>query len=319
MRLRTTRLTRFVFGVWLAAPLAGLHAAEPVPDDPRDEIKKLNETIEKSIDWYEILPDASAKTALPPLPVMRWRNVARGQAGEAMMVVWAHNGRPVAMASIYPWEGYMCHEFGSLSRQARFVARDQIGGAPAVVAQSDTRKSGTKKSDGGKSVTIQHSSGGGGAVVWSPNMAGVEFKDVPGAPPPAETPTARLRQMKALAERFKGTMTGWKGDDSDREELRLLPRPLYRYELKDAKEPIANLLDGALFAYVIGTDPEIVLALEAVGPANQVVWQYAFARATSGGLEARLDGGVVWTAEKFPQNRVPTSPQVTLRRLLDEP
>ena len=282
MRLRTTRLTRFVFGVWLAAPLAGLHAAEPVPDDPRDEIKKLNETIEKSIDWYEILPDASAKTALPPLPVMRWRNVARGQAGEAMMVVWAHNGRPVAMASIYPWEGYMCHEFGSLSRQARLVARDRS------------------------------------AVVWTPNKAGVDFKDVPGAPSPADTPAARLRQMKALAERFKGTMTGWKGDDSDREELRLLPRPLYRYELKDAKEPIPNLQDGALFAFVMGTDPEIVLVLEAVGPPNQAVWQYAFARATSGGLEAKLDDAVVWRAEKFPESRIPTNPQVTLRRLIDE-
>jgi hypothetical protein len=283
MRFRSRLLATFVLAVSLAASPGFPRAEEPAPGDSRDEIKKLNETIEKSVDWYEVLPEASAMTALSPLPVMRWRNVARGQAGEAMMVVWAHNGRPVAMASIYPWEGYMCHEFGSLSRKARLVARD------------------------------------GTAVVWAPNAAGVDFKDVPGAPPPADTPAARLRQMKAIAERFKGTMTGWKGDDSDREELRLLPRPLYRYELKDAKEPDPNLLDGALFAYVMGTDPEIVLAVEAVGPANRIVWQYAFARATSGGLEARLDGAVVWTAEKFPPNRVPTNPQVTVRRLLDEP
>jgi hypothetical protein len=149
-------------------------------------------------------------------------------------------------------------------------------------------------------------------------VAGVEFKNVPDAPPPAETPAARLRQMKSIAERFKATMTGWKGDNSDREELRLLPRPLFRYELKEAKESSPHLLDGALFAFVMGTDPEVVIVLEAVGPANEAVWQYAFARATSGGLETKLDGNVVWTAEKFPQNRVPTNPQVTVQRLLEE-
>jgi hypothetical protein len=271
-------------GVLLAAcRIQSLAADDEVPAiDPQDETKKLSERIEKSIDWYEVLPDISAKTALKPLPVMRWRNVARGQDGEAMMVVWAHHGRPVAMASIFPWEGFLCHEFGSLSRQARLVARD------------------------------------GSAVVWSPNSAGLEFKNVPDAAAPGESPTARLRQMKTIAERFKGTMTGWKGDNADREELRLLLRPLYRYELKEAKEANPNLLDGALFAFVMGTDPEIILILEAVGPANEAVWQYAFARATSGGLEAKLDGAVVWTADKFPANRVPTNPQVTLRRPIDD-
>jgi hypothetical protein len=254
----------------------------PAGEDSQEETKKLSERIEKSIDWYEVLPEIGATRALRPQPVMRWRNVARGQDGEAMMVIWAHNGRPEALASIFPWEGYLCHEFGSLSRRTKLVARDKNG------------------------------------VVWSPNVAGVEFKNVPDAPPPADTPVARLRQMKAMAERFKATMTGWKGDNSDREELRLLPRPLYRYELKEAKEASPHLLDGALFAFVMGTDPEVVMVLEAVGAADQVVWQYAFARATSGGLETKLDGNVVWTAEKFPPNRVPTNPQVTVRRLIDE-
>lgn len=283
MRISFSLLVMVRFAALPIAIVSNSHTAQPgAADDLQEETKKLSELIEKSIDWYDVLPDVSAKTTLRPQAVLRWRNVARGQDGEAMMAVWAHNGRPVAMASIYPWEGYLCHEFGSLSRENRLIARDK------------------------------------GTVVWSPNTAGVEFKEVPGAPAPAETPAARLRQMKAIAERFKGTMTGWKGDNSDREELRLLPRPLYRYELKEAKEPIASLKDGALFGFVMGTDPEIVLVLEAVGPADHAIWQYAFARATSGGLEAKLDGAVVWTAEKFPPNRVPTNPQVTLRRLIDE-
>src|SRR5689334_9809375 len=97
--------------------LPGTGAADPpAKDDPPEEPSRLNGVIEKSVNWYDVLPDADAATALTPVPVIRWRNVVRGQVGEAMMVVWPHDGRPVAMASIYPWNGAMNHEFDSLSR-----------------------------------------------------------------------------------------------------------------------------------------------------------------------------------------------------------
>jgi hypothetical protein len=254
----------------------------PGKQPPSEEPKKLNEMIENSIHWYDMLPAMDSTTLLVPQPVLRWRNVIRGQEGEAMMVVWPHNGRPVAMTSIFPWQGKMCHEFDSLSREKKVIARDKD------------------------------------RVIWSPETAGVEFKDVPAAPKPAKTHAERLRQMKAIAERFKATMTGWLGDDTDREELRLLPRPLYRYDLKNAKEPDPNLLDGALFAYVQGTDPEVVLVLEAIGTAKKSAWQYAFVRATSGGLEVKLGREVVWTATKGPANRDPTLPHFTMQRVLEK-
>jgi hypothetical protein len=256
-------------------------AQPPGKDDPPEEPKRLNDLIEKSVHWYDVLPGADAATPLTPQPVLRWRNVIRGQVGEAMMVVWAHNGRPVAMASIYPWEGMMSHEFDALSRENKVIARDKD------------------------------------RVIWSPATAGVEFKDVPAAPRPAKTPAERLRQMKAIAERFKATMTGWQADNSDREELRLLPRPLFRYDLANAKNPDPDLLDGALFAYVQGTDPEVVLMLEAIGTSAKAVWQYALVRATSGGLEVKLDDAVVWTAPKAPANRNPRLPHFTMRRALE--
>ena len=249
--------------------------------DPPEEPKTINEVIEKSVNWYDVLPEEGATTALTPVPVIRWRNVVRGQEGEAMMVVWPHNGRPVAMASIYPWEGKMFHEFDSLSRESRLIARDKD------------------------------------RVIWSPQTAGVEFKDVPKAPKPAKTAAERLRQMKAIAESYKATMTGWAADDSDQEALRLLPRPLYRYDLMNAKEPDPKLLDGGLFAYVIGTDPEVVLVLEAIGTADKADWQYAFVRATSGGLEVKMGDEVVWTAPKHPNGRNPKSPHFVMTRVLD--
>src|SRR5262249_21484326 len=133
----------------------------PGKDDPPEEPKRLNEQIEQSVHWYDVLPAKDATVPLQPQPVLRWRNVTRGQVGEAMMVVWAHNGRPVAMASIYPWNGMMSHEFDSLSRGNELVARDKD------------------------------------RVIWSPATAGVAFKDVPGGAKPARTPAERLLQMKA--------------------------------------------------------------------------------------------------------------------------
>jgi hypothetical protein len=263
--------------------LQGTRSAEPPgKDDPSEEPKRLNEQIEKSVNWYDVLPDSDATTALTPVPVIRWRNVVRGQEGEAMMVVWPHNGRPVAMASIYPWDGQMTHEFDSLSRENKLIARDKD------------------------------------RVIWSPETAGVEFKEVPKAPKPGKTAPERLRQMKAIAERFKATITGWQPDNSDQEVLRLLPRPLFRYDLKKAKDPDPKLLDGALFAYVLGTDPEAVLVLEAIGTAEKADWQYAFVRATSGGLEVKLGDEVVWTARKSPANRNPKLPHFSMRRVLEK-
>jgi hypothetical protein len=144
----------------------------------------------------------------------------------------------------------------------------------------------------------------------------VEFHPAPDAPKPASSPPERLRQMKAIAERFKATMTGWSADNADREELRLLPRPLYRYDLTGAKAPEPPVLDGGLFAYVQGTDPEVVLMLEAVGTADKADWQYALVRATSGGVEVKLGDRVVWSAPKGPANRDPTLPHFSMRRPL---
>ena len=105
--------------------------------------------------------------------------------------------------------------------------------------------------------------------------------------------------MKGLTDRFKVTLTGWEADKSKREELRLLPRPLYRREPVEATGPGAGRLEGAVFAFVQGTDPEAIVLLEAVLQEGSPRWQYAFARATSAGLEARLDKQVVWEVDSL--------------------
>jgi hypothetical protein len=70
-----------------------------------------------------------------------------------------------------------------------------------------------------------------------------------------------------------------------------------------------------MFAFVMGTDPEVILLLEAVEDKDKVVWQYAFARATGWAAEARLGDEVVWSV-RSDTGRDPTSSQLQIRRPL---
>lgn len=78
------------------------------------------------------------------------------------------------------------------------------------------------------------------------------------------------------------------------EELRLLPQPLYRYPGDD---PATK--DGAVFAFVTGTDPEVILQIEAVsGDDDALRWRHAVTRRTSGALRVSHKDKVIWTCSR---------------------
>ncbi len=79
-------------------------------------------------------------------------------------------------------------------------------------------------------------------------------------------------------------------------ELRLLPRPLYRYG--SAK---GTVLDGSLWAFVQGTNPEVLLLVESrPGPDKTLRWNYALAAMTSYPAEAKRNGVRVWNIGRQP-------------------
>jgi hypothetical protein len=132
------------------------------------------------------------------------------------------------------------------------------------------------------------------APVWKTDEAGLRFADIPKAPAPAVKEAARFLQLKQLAKEFAGS----KKDPSGREaEVRLLPQPIHRYA-----SPKQGVLNGGLFAFVQGTDPEIFLLIEARGedPAK-ARWQFAATRMVAG-EEVRLKfrDEQVWSAEILP-------------------
>ena len=131
-----------------------------------------------------------------------------------------------------------------------------------------------------------------GARVWSPKTAGVTFRPIPDAPAPAETPRLRLTQMKNLARDFSARMVDLEGQQSD---LRLIPQPLIRYEPKDK-----SILDGALFSFSIGTDPEVILLIEARAAGDRMVWHYAAARFHYVNLTVKYKDSEVWHVKALP-------------------
>jgi hypothetical protein len=127
-----------------------------------------------------------------------------------------------------------------------------------------------------------------GSDAWSPAEPGVEWQEVPKAPVAAESATARLRQMREIGRR----MTAQSTDSSDsRWELRLITQPIHQYA---AKEP-AETIGGGVFLFCQGTDPEVILLLEAREVAGKRIWFYALAPFTDYGLSVTLDGTEVWS------------------------
>ncbi|HUQ69213.1 MAG TPA: hypothetical protein VM165_06810 [Planctomycetaceae bacterium] len=238
------------------------------------DLSPLRRIMDDSLTGIELLAVPNGTTPMSHKVVMRWSNNARGSE-TGITVLYLADGVPQAVCCVYPWEQSLIHEFDSLSRGRLVGKRD-------------------------------------GAVVWTPESAGLSFQSVPEAEAPAENPAARLRQMKSLAAGFSSTMLGWRADRSDREELRLLPQPLYRYETTSG-----SIFDGAVFAFVQGTDPESLLLIEAVKDAQPARWEYAFVRRTSGELEGRHKGVVVWHADQQPQTKNPRSTHFSLGQPLD--
>ncbi|MCI0361557.1 MAG: hypothetical protein L0211_23990 [Planctomycetaceae bacterium] len=128
------------------------------------------------------------------------------------------------------------------------------------------------------------------ADAWSPAEPGVEWKEVPEAPAAAESENARLRQMREIGRRMAAHTTDF---NDSRWELRLITQPIYQYT---AKQPSDTL--GGAFLFCQGTDPEVILLLEARQVKGRSTWHYALAPFTDYGLNVTLDGNELWSLAK---------------------
>lgn len=227
---------------------------------------------------YKIEIDAGkpAPLALREEPVLKWTNPQR-RADDGAVFVWTDRGRPEVAASFY--------KYRSSDKQPvedhEFVSLS----ASPLSARLD------------------------GELVWSLPKGNVRPEPIPGAPKPASTPAERLRQMKALAREFKATYN----NPPDLSEIRPLTQPIYRFETEGKR---TDVIDGALFAYVHTTDPEVLLAIEARVPAEggPPAWHFSCARMSMVNMRVHHKDREVWSAVWDNDYRGPTKPYMVRSR-----
>jgi hypothetical protein len=129
---------------------------------------------------------------------------------------------------------------------------------------------------------------------WKPEKLQIEPTAIAGAPAPEAKAAQRLRQAREIARRF--TAHEFWDPDNSRFELRLLAQPIHRYS--DEKK---ELHDGAAFVLAHGTNPEVVLLIEALGKdLKDARWHYSLARLGSAEIHVELDGKEVWKCGRAP-------------------
>ena len=241
--------------------LALIVAGQPQADE---EAKRLD-LMKKSVATVDIAIDKETPIGLKlqAEPLLRWDNPVCG-VKDGTVFIWTSGGRPEVAAQVFvvPNDVWL-QEFQSLSAE-------RLTGKNA------------------------------GRLFWNPTAPGVEMKPLTDVREPAKTTTARLVQMRSIARSYSATDIVEESGDGRRDvrepnELRLLSKPLYRY-----KDPDNGILDGALFAFVLGTDPEVLLQVEAHSTALKTEWRVGFAPMTSYECKVKHKGDLVWSCPRRP-------------------
>ncbi len=235
-------------------------------DDPGEGLaKKMLPIYVQEVESYSLAVESAPARPLELKrePVFEWLNPARSTQQGAIFL-WLRDGRPAALACIFS------------SPHERLPGRRINHELHAL----DPEKLLVKRD---------------GYNQWKPR-AGLERKELPDAGTPAATAGARLLQMRRLAQEFTGHSID---RDGQRWELRLLRTPLYRYP--PAK---SGVVDGALFALMssAGTDPEVLLVIEAREADGKLRWEYACGRFSDLELNVQRKGKEVFTSVPGPTN-----------------
>ena len=187
-------------------------------------------------------------------PILRWSNPVREFVNDGLTYLWLDDNRPLAIGSCWCRSTEADLRTGELKYEFSTLTDERMS---------------LRRGDN---------------VIWTPKPEGVVNKPLAEAQAPQDTAARRLTQMRQLARRFQASSFKMNSPH----ELRLMPQPLYRYDDK-----ANDVLDGALFAFVEGNDPEALLLLEAVSGK----WRYTLASMTNYRVVVRLDKEDVFTSE----------------------
>lgn len=267
--LRSWRLVVACLSLAVVAQCAGAFCDEPTePSETGDaggsraqREAQLGVMRERAAE-IEVHQMSSSKRQLVPLhkePVFRYTDQPRGFI-DATLWCWVARGRPVALSKVEA----LTSTAGAQSWQ--FCA--------ASLAETPIEM----RFPGGRRLSASRS--------------GITLSAFDEAPEPGDRPTARLRQMKDLIARFAATIHV-DGKDSLKQEMRLLPHPIFRYA--DAE---GGIVDGVIFGLTTnGTNPDMLIVIELCQEGNAGArWKYGIAKMTAADVHIRLDQKEIYSS-----------------------
>ena len=127
-------------------------------------------------------------------------------------------------------------------------------------------------------------------TIWSPNKSAAEYLPISSAPAPSKTAAFRLTQMRSILKSFSASISD---QSAGRQELRLLPQPIFRFSQQEK-----GIIDGAIFAFVRSTNPEMLVILEARTDKEKEQWVYSSIRYSGRQCEMRCADERVWSHEQ---------------------
>jgi hypothetical protein len=237
-------------------------------DEPADSLaKKMLPIYFRDISEYSLAVESAPRKelGLKKESVFEWSNPVRGGLQQGVVFLWLSDGRPAALGCIFS------------QPDARLPGRRIYHELHAL----DTEK-----------LLVSRP---GALNEWKPE-AGLARAALPDAGVPAATAAARLVQMRRLAQEFSGHE---EDEEGKRWDLRILPTPLYRYPAAKT-----GVVDGALFTLVsnAGTDPEVLLLIEAREEGGKVRWEYACGRFSDRDLHVLRKDKEVWSSIRSETN-----------------
>lgn len=250
-------------------------ALDPEDSGPKDDMAKARqEYILKAMQKYEVVMDGDSdkRAKLDTKTMLRWSNPL-GDVDDGLLSIYSTgpNERPAMIAHIY------LHGAALNGLEMQEFADIHPGKVELFR---------------------------GNQKVWSPSSRYSKFATLPDAPKPSDKPALRLAQIKKMAERFE-IIDGFR--ETNREPkphvLRMLSRPTYRYGKADGE-----IIDAALFTFVVSTDPEACLLIEIHRKGDVTTWEYMVFPMTIYSLDAKLDGKSVWTKPEAMVYGNPTAP-----------
>ncbi|MCA9140783.1 MAG: hypothetical protein KDB00_28620 [Planctomycetales bacterium] len=201
-------------------------------------------------------------------PIQTFTNPVRVRDTHGATFVWTSDGRPEVVGAIWSvvspedsTKRHLSHEFHSLSTAAIYSRHAPRESQLGVVPD------------------------------WNSNEPGIKQAAIPNAPTPASSANLRLTQMRHLARNFEPSVPPGTGDGQG--SFRLLAQPIYRYQSEKH-----DVIDGAVFAFVMGTDPEVILQIEAIQSDNGLKWHYSIAPMTNLPMRVDYNGTRVWECQR---------------------